>query len=198
MSSFNMPIADFSIVGQLLGFVIKDGYKIKYLRLIFEEREYWIKVSKELRNTLDPEIVPGCWLEISGTQKRKKTGIVKLYAESITLAQQQQKSEQQKSEIEAIALPEAKAKKTPKASVLVCQKSTCRKRGGDEVCRALEAELRDRGLGDRVKIKGTGCLKQCKKGPNVVILPDKAKYTHVKYGQIPALIEKHFATSVTQ
>ncbi|MBP0016149.1 MAG: (2Fe-2S) ferredoxin domain-containing protein [Cyanobacteria bacterium SBLK] len=193
MSSLNMPVADFSIVGQLLGFVIKDGYKIKYLRLIFEEREYWIKVPKELRKTLDPKIVPGCWLEVSGTQKRKKTGIVKLYAESIALTQQQEKSA-----LQAIALPEAKAKKTPKASVLVCQKSTCRKRGGDAVCRALEAELHARGLSDRVKIKGTGCLKQCKKGPNVVIMPDKAKYTHVNYSQIPGLIEKHFTASAAR
>ena len=188
MSEINMPVADFTIVGQLLGFVIKDGYKIKYLRLIFEEREYWIKVSKELRNTLDPRIVPGAWLEISGTQKRKKTGIVKLTAESIALAR-----EQKQSEFEAIALPESKAKSTPKASVLVCQKSTCRKRGGDALCRTLEKELSDRGLSDRVKIKMTGCLKQCKKGPNVVIMPDKAKYTQVNYTQIPQLIEKHFA-----
>ncbi|MGK7928605.1 MAG: ferredoxin [Spirulina sp.] len=182
-----MPIADFTIVGQVLGFVIKDGYKIKYLRLIFEEREYWIKVPKELRNTLDPQIVPGCWVEVSGTQKRKKTGIVKLEAESIALAEKQSKSE-----LEAIALPKAKAKSSPKASVLVCQKSGCRKRGGDAVCRALETGLRDRGLSDRVKIKMTGCLKQCKKGPNVVVMPDKTRYTQINYAQVPELIEKHF------
>ncbi|MEM9540912.1 MAG: (2Fe-2S) ferredoxin domain-containing protein [Cyanobacteria bacterium P01_E01_bin.42] len=211
MSKIVMPIADFQIVGQLLGFVIKDGYKIKYLRLIFEEREYWIKVPKELRSTLDPgagsDIVPGCWLEVSGTQKRKKTGAVKLYAESITLTQQPQVSDAiaqqpQTIKVEAIAPPPVKEtvkeKKAAKASILVCQKSTCRKRGGDAVYRALETELRDRGLDDRVKIKGTGCLKQCKKAPNVVVMPDKARYTNVDRGQVPQLIEKHFTTPVTQ
>ena len=183
MSKAKMPVADFAIVGQLLDVIIKDGYKIKYLRLIFEEREYWIKVPKELRNTLDPRMIPGCWLEVSGTQKRKKTGIVQLTADTIALAKQQPKSE-----LEAIVLP----KLSPKACVLVCQKSTCRKRGGEAVCHALEAELRDRGLGDRVKIRTTGCLKQCKQGPNLVVMPDKARYSNVSSAQIPALIEKHF------
>ncbi|NEP36436.1 (2Fe-2S) ferredoxin domain-containing protein, partial [Moorena sp. SIO3B2] len=79
-----------------------------------------------------------------------------------------------------------------KASILVCQKSSCRKRGGQAVCNAIASSLKDHGLEDQVKIKETGCLKQCKHGPNLVMMPDKARYSEVAPQQIPTLIERHF------
>ncbi|NES81549.1 MAG: (2Fe-2S) ferredoxin domain-containing protein [Moorea sp. SIO2B7] len=187
MGKLAAQISEFHIIGQLLGFVIKDGYKIKYLRITISEREYWIKPSKEIRSSLDPAIVPGCWVEVSGTRKLcMKTGKLKLKADSVGLAAITQDSQPQ-----VFAPKPEKIKK--KASILVCQKSSCRKRGGTAVCQMLEESLRDRGLREKVKIKTTGCLKQCKKGPNLVMMPDKARYSNVRPQQIPALIDKHIA-----
>ena len=62
---------------------------------------------------------------------------------------------------------------------MVCQKSDCMKRGGKAVCQALEAALSDRGLEDQVTIKGTGCMKNCKAGPNLV-MPDKTRYSRIQ------------------
>ncbi len=179
MSKTKNLVSEFTAVGQLLDFIIKDGYKIKYLRLVISEREYWIKVPKELRKNLDPAIQPGSWLEVSGTSKRKsKTGILKLEAEEIHLLN---------------SAPKQTTKQViPKTKVLVCQKSNCWKKGGKAVCQVLEKQLSERGLANQVKIKRTGCLKQCKKGPNLVMMPDKARYTNVIPQQIPGLIEKHF------
>jgi len=46
-----------------------------------------------------------------------------------------------------------------------------------------------------VNIKLTGCLKQCKKGPNLVVMPDKKHYNQVAPQDVPSLIERHFATA---
>ncbi|MDJ0557084.1 MAG: (2Fe-2S) ferredoxin domain-containing protein [Microcoleaceae cyanobacterium MO_207.B10] len=80
-----------------------------------------------------------------------------------------------------------------KAHILVCQKSDCQKRGASKVCKALSETLSDRGLEDQVTIKKTGCLKKCKAGPNLVIMPNKARYSRIKSAEIPDVIEKHFA-----
>ena len=180
-------VSEFTIVGQLLDFVIKDGYKIKYLRITVSDREYWVKLSKEVRSSLDTSIKPGCWLEISGTQKlKRKTGTLKLKAEDVNLipAPNQQNS--------TVTIPQAKPKK---AKILVCGKSSCRKRGAKAVCEALESSLKACGLGDEIKIKETGCLKKCKQGPNLIMMPDKARYTQVRPKEIPTLVSKHYSNS---
>jgi (2Fe-2S) ferredoxin len=80
-----------------------------------------------------------------------------------------------------------------KAQILVCQKSDCQKRGAGKVCQALSQALSDRGLQDHVTIKKTGCLKKCKAGPHLVIMPNKARYSRISSSEIPDVIEKHFA-----
>ncbi|HBY80813.1 MAG TPA: NADH:ubiquinone oxidoreductase, partial [Cyanobacteria bacterium UBA11148] len=84
----------------------------------------------------------------------------------------------------------------PKASVILCQKSSCRKRGAAEVHQAVIESLGDRGLGEQVAIKDTGCMKQCKYGPCMVFMPDKSRYTEVRAKDVPMLVEKHFASKL--
>ncbi|OBQ32475.1 MAG: (Fe-S)-binding protein, partial [Anabaena sp. CRKS33] len=48
-----------------------------------------------------------------------------------------------------------------------------------------------------VAIKGTGCMKNCKAGPNLV-MPDKTRYSKVKAEQVPALINKHFPGEIRE
>lgn len=79
---------------------------------------------------------------------------------------------------------------------MICQKSTCWKRGGEEVCQAIKNTINDQGLDEQVQVKLTGCLKQCKNGPNVVIMPDKARYSNVRPQEIGFLIDKHFTAKV--
>ena len=181
--------SDFSIVGRLLGFVYKDGDKIKYLKISLRDQEYWVKPSKNLRDGLDRQFNPGCWLQLSGEQQiSRKTGILKLKADVVELA-----GSTKISSIEPLANekkpPQSKSKT---AKILICQKSSCRKRGGNAICQLLEQELSERNLTSQVQVKLTGCLKKCKKGPNLVIFPDKTHYTQVSPKQIPALLNRHF------
>ncbi len=191
MSKLKEKVSEFSETGEFLGFIFKDGYKIKYLRIAISEREYWIKLSKELRDNLNPDITPGCLIKVDGEAKLcLKTGKLKLKATQVSRTEAISKI----SNCPSLAKENKKTKS--KATILVCQKSTCwHKKGGKAVCQVLEENLRDRGWEDKVKIKTTGCLKQCKKGPNVIVMPDKTKYSQIGPKQIPNLLEKHFASN---
>lgn len=190
MAKIKEQISQFSLVGQLIGFIFKGGVKLKYLRIVAAEREYWIQLPKPLRKNLDPAIAPGCWLEIQGYRKRSlKTGKVKFNAESVEL------SKRSSSPSLTLACDSPKRASKATAKILVCQKSDCRKRGAQKVCQALTANLEKLGLAEEVEIKLTGCLKECKKGPNLVVMPDKARYSRVRTQQIPELVTQHFRSN---
>ena len=194
MSKIKPSAVEFEWVGQLLDFIIKDGYKIKYLRLNVAEREYWVKVPKSLRAELDPAIRPGSQLAVSGWASRcTKTGKLKLKAESIRLIGGFETSEAGIAPAPAEA-PAKLAKQKP-AKVLVCTKSSCRKRGADAICAALRERLQAQGLTGRVEIKTTGCLKACKQGPNVVVMPGKVRYSGIASERVVASIAKYFDTN---
>jgi (2Fe-2S) ferredoxin len=193
MLTIQDEVVQFAWVGQLIDRVFEEGYKIKSLRVMVSEREYWIKLSKNIRKTLDPNLVPGCWVEVSGCRKIcKKTGKLKLKADFV-----QRVAAPPSSDAMVCVARELRAKPV-KASILMCQKSDCMKRGGREICQAIARYLRDRGLEESVQIKATGCLKQCKKGPNLIVMPDKARYSQIASQEIPELLEKHFATAASR
>jgi (2Fe-2S) ferredoxin len=181
--------SEFCLEGRFLEYAIVDGYKLKGLILGTAEGECYVKLSKHLRCEFLGKLQRGTWLEIVGTKKYcSKTGGFRLKAERVMTARENG---------EAHIKPE-KAEKIPpakKATILMCQKSDCMKRGGRQLCQALMEELSDRALDDSVTIKGTGCMKNCKGAPNI-IMPDKTRYSGVKASQVPALLDKHFGKVV--
>jgi (2Fe-2S) ferredoxin len=181
---FGKEVSAFSLEGKFLNFEFEDGYKRKYLQLESSEGEYCIKLAKYLRSSFALDLTPGDRVQIFGEKKfNPKKGTLTLKAERVILIDRKQAPA-------PVPIPTKPAK--AKASILVCQKSDCMKRGGREVCQALQAALGDRGLENEVAIKATGCLKQCKAGPNLVVMPDKTRYSRVCTEQIPELIDKHF------
>lgn len=186
--SKSAKISAFNLEGRFIGFVGELETQPKRLRLATAEGERYIKLSKELRSSLYQALTPGDWLKVSGEQKYKyKTGELKLKAEQVTL---KTASPQAK-----VSQPEAAAPKT-KACVMVCQKSSCCKRGASQVLGALTESIRTRGLEEQVAIKGTGCMKQCKSGPCVVVMPDKSRYTKVAPKEALGLVDKHFTAKL--
>ncbi|NET57783.1 MAG: (2Fe-2S) ferredoxin domain-containing protein [Symploca sp. SIO2E6] len=175
----------FSLEGRFVGFVGDFGKPPKRILVATSEGERNIKLLKKLRGSVVEVLEPGDWVQISGKQKyKRKTGKLKLKAQqlqSIAPVQQQKSA----------ASPAVAAPKT-KACVLVCQKSSCRKRGSSKVRESIVGYIRDRGWENQVALKGTGCMKQCKKGPCVVFMPDKSRYVKVEPKQVPTLMEKHF------
>lgn len=177
----NSQVTEFCFEGRFLDFVIKDGYKLKGLLLSTSEGECYIKLAKHLRSAFDLRLPKGTWLQVVGTkQYNAKKDQVTLVAERVMAASADMGT------VTAQSLAKTKPAKTQ--TILVCQKSDCMKRGGKALCQALESELINHGLENSVAIKGTGCMKNCKAGPNLV-MPDKTRYSKVKAEQVPTLID---------
>ena len=152
--------------------------KPRYLRLSTATGEQQIKLAKELRPLLHRSLVLGEWVEVSGFQKLdSKQGTLKLKAAQVVTKS-------------AHALPQPSLPPAKPDCILICQKSDCCKRGSRQVAKALETELRDRGLQDQVTVKATGCMKRCKEGANLV-MPDKTRYSRVRPEKASALLDKH-------
>ncbi|MBD2663898.1 (2Fe-2S) ferredoxin domain-containing protein [Richelia sinica] len=189
--SLNTNIREFCIEGRFLDFVIEDGYKLKGFLIKTVEGEFYVKLAKNLRINFDWKLPKGTWLQVVGTKKfDHKKGTFKFKAERVIAKNSDQ--EKVASVSPSPLHPQTKPAKTQ--SILVCQKSDCMKRGGKALCQALESELRKNGLEDKVTIKGTGCMKQCKAGPNL-IMPDKTHYTRIQASQVPGLVNKHFGSN---
>lgn len=209
-------VSEFSLEGEILGLIVEDGCKLKYLRLSSDRGvEYLVKLCKELRSFLLPVLTPGLKVQVVGEKEiNLKNGKIKLKARSLKLALGKKEPSPElldstnlpfvvlTSDDRAIAKTEVtsptaaqtvKAPAKTQTKILVCQKSDCLKRGGAGVCKALENALNSRGLEDQVTVQGTGCLKQCKAGPNIVVMPDKTRYSRIAPAEIPAIIDKHFA-----
>jgi NADH:ubiquinone oxidoreductase subunit E len=186
----NSQVTEFCFEGRFLDFVIKDGYKLKGLLLSTSEGECYIKLAKHLRSAFDLRLPKGTWLQVVGTkQYNAKKDQVTLVAERVMAASADMGT--------VTAQNLAKTKPDKMQTILVCQKSDCMKRGGKTLCQALESELINHGLENSVAIKGTGCMKNCKAGPNLV-MPDKTRYSKVKAEQVPALINKHFSGEIRE
>jgi len=204
MSKFDRnQVSEFCLEGRFLDFAIKDGYKLKGLLLATAEGECYVKLAKDLRAAFNLQLAKGTWLQVLGEKTLDlKTGEVKLKASRVMAAGGHRETggllERQGGQGDRGKGGEVvadKKAKPAKATILVCQKSDCMKRGGTGVCRALEAALSDRSLSNEVTIKGTGCMKNCKAGPNLV-MPDKTRYSRIQASQVPALIDKHLADKI--
>ncbi|MGB3655479.1 MAG: (2Fe-2S) ferredoxin domain-containing protein [Rivularia sp. (in: cyanobacteria)] len=183
--------SEFCLEGRFLDFVIKDGYKLKGLLLGTSEGDRYIKLANHLRDAFDLRLPPGTWLQVVGEKNYDtKTGEVKLKAERIMAARAQVETK----EVQTAPTQKSKEKSAvaaKKNTILVCQKSSCMKRGGKKLCQAIAASVSERGIEDQVTIKGTGCMKKCKAGPNL-IMPDKTRYSKIQAEQVSTVMDKHF------
>ncbi len=199
MSKKYKQISTFSLEGRFLNFILEDGYKIKHLYLATAEGELCIKLSKEARASVNGVLAPGSWIGIVGEQSVDLvTGEVKYKAFLINQAVAR-RGENLAVTSPQMALPmksEAEKSKAQRpATILMCQKSDCMKQGGKALCQALQETLSDRGLQDQVTIKGTGCMKKCKAGPNLV-MPDKTHYSRISARDVPKIVDRHFSNAI--
>ncbi|MBI4185967.1 MAG: NADH-quinone oxidoreductase subunit NuoF [Chloroflexi bacterium] len=76
-------------------------------------------------------------------------------------------------------------------TVLVCQGTGCQSSKSDQIQAALQQEIVQLGLSDRVKVKSTGCHGFCQRGPTLIIEPDGIFYTRVKAQDVPEIARCH-------
>ncbi|MBW4667280.1 MAG: (2Fe-2S) ferredoxin domain-containing protein [Cyanomargarita calcarea GSE-NOS-MK-12-04C] len=179
-------LSQFNLSGQFLGFVEDTAGKFKYMRLIlakcesispFSTEEVQIKLPKELRASMDLSLVHGDEVRIVGVSKLdQQTGKIKLKAYQVTPVG---------------GCPKQEMSTPMKARILVCQKSGCRKHGGNGLLSEIEAILQERGLLGHVTIEYTSCQKRCNKAPNCVLQLGKKEYNLMHPRAIASLLEHH-------
>jgi (2Fe-2S) ferredoxin len=88
---------------------------------------------------------------------------------------------------------------TPERHVLVClnarppgnPKGSCAEKGSESLADRLKALVRERGLGERVIVSRTSCLKHCSHGITVAVQPDNVWYGGVAPGDLDEICESH-------
>lgn len=74
--------------------------------------------------------------------------------------------------------------------IYVCtQGKKCPKRGSKKVLEKLQAEVADQA--SSLEIKGCGCLGTCKKGPSLIVTPEKTRYGRVKAEDAAEIVKAH-------
>lgn len=178
----------FCLEGQFEGFAAGSKSPFKYLSLRSHDQQYVIKLPKSVRLMLFRYLQVGDRIRVVGAESiDKETGELKLKAREVVRVKPLEVVS-----APAVAVTGAKMPKRRTPKILICQKSSCRKRGALQVCSQVEAALANHGLADTVQIKLTGCMDKCKAGPNLVVMPHKHRYTKVKPAQVTELIAQHF------
>ncbi len=79
-----------------------------------------------------------------------------------------------------------------KCKLLVCTRGKkCPKRGSEELAKSLRKEVDRQGLQDRIKVKDSDCLKLCKTGPSMMVLPEEVCYGNVSTSDCQEIVSCH-------
>lgn len=87
----------------------------------------------------------------------------------------------------------------PQRHVFVClnlrppgnPKGSCAEKGSEAVFDRLKAMVKEGGLGDRVIVNRTNCLKHCSQGVTVAVHPDNVWYARVTLADLPEILQSH-------
>lgn len=215
----NFHSAYFYCLGRFVNFV--PGEKSPCQSLLLEVMcsdcdlpwgETELTLSKALRQMMYGYLSPGDWVHVVGSGKLDSGSdqrlwqareIVKLSATQAEariqdhaaqlLSKSQLFTEQPIAEQPIVSRSVAATSKPIR--ILICQKSACLQRGALAVSEAVETALSEANCAQQVTIKAVGCLKQCKAGPNLVVLPGGDRYSQMTPNAARSLIQKHLQTA---
>ena len=211
MGNKYLKLSEFDIEGEFLGFSDNQSKKFKYLQFGLAKcnasagltaGNLEIKLPKELRKALSLTLSLGDRIRVVGCSKlHSPTGKIKFKAYDVTPLPL---CSIHKSSLQQSILNEGNNSKPqclPKAKILVCQGSGCRKRGAKSLLSKIEkslskgkvsAEALER-VQKQVKIQSTGCIKKCSNAPNCIVQVGKKKYRKMEPDAIASLLEEHLS-----
>lgn len=76
-------------------------------------------------------------------------------------------------------------------SVMVCGGTGCTSSDAKKIIEALNQEVSNHGIQDRVEVVRTGCFGLCELGPVVIVYPEGIFYNCVEVKDIPDIVEQH-------
>lgn len=147
--------------------------KIKGLELQAGNTLYAIKLPKYLRPMLAWEVEPQAFVQVWAYPDDDIWRAINLLplpeAEVAALQQQRSSDPPQGAENENAA--KARSGEDKPLCIQVCRKGKCYKQGGQHIWKILQSEVESNPDLQHISIEATGCMKACKKGPNVRVLP---------------------------
>ncbi len=152
--------------GKYVGAFRSDKGKLKGIRLQSGGEEYAIKLPKYLRPMLVRELMPEAFIQVWAYPDKEIWRAINILPLS---------------EAEILALPKeaetvssqaaSAASSATKACIQVCRKGKCFKQGSREVYHVLQNEVEANPDLQHIEVEAVGCMKACKQGPNLRILP---------------------------
>jgi NADH:ubiquinone oxidoreductase subunit E len=137
------------------------------------------KVSKQLRPQIQ-DWEPGIWLAVMIQERIDMvTGSKKIKVRELLQLPDDLNSPENLSSLPVMLV---EAPKSP-AQIRVCQGSTCRRRGSEQICQMMQEYIDRSNLTTQVEIKPVKCLHQCKDAPHIVT-PDLSRATKTHHRQV--------------
>lgn len=174
--------------------------KIKGIQLRSDSETYAIKLPKYLRPMLVRELAPGAFVQVWAYFEEEKWRGINLLplseCEAIALRETWQSLEVPVEDVATttdISTAETNETAPPakKLCVQVCRKGKCFKQGGRQIVQSLEGAIAADPSLQHISVEGVGCLKACKKGPNLKLSNSKRVISGVTPENALALITQH-------
>jgi (2Fe-2S) ferredoxin len=187
------------LVGYFLGWG-DDRTPHRYIKIATSEGEQVVKVGKSLRSQIQ-DWQPGIWLTLLSQERiNSTTGAVKIKVKQLLTSPRVDPPERVSSNLPQGADCSLDAdRSTANSQIRVCQGSSCRRQGSEQICRSIQAYLDRHALNDRVEIQPTKCLHQCKSAPHAIftnsnreLLPGKTHYRKLHVDRVQTILERHF------
>ena len=207
MIKCEVPAPEFCLVGTVSKLSLKKKGKVKRFELQTPKGNFYFKIPHKLHKRLNCQLYPNAKLEVRGKANVcPKKAKIKLKIEQIKVlspnpspppldlkffdstTSENSTISENNTVLENVTNSELKGK------ILLCKKSSCWKRGGKAIYEKITEELQEQGLDDSITVKKTGCMGRCKSAPNLVVLPDKARYKRFNEEEVNSLIDTHFLT----
>ncbi|MGF1458616.1 MAG: (2Fe-2S) ferredoxin domain-containing protein [Leptolyngbyaceae cyanobacterium] len=142
--------------------------KIKGIYLHTGEQVLAIKLPKYLRPVLVRELAPKAFVQVWAYREENQWRGINILplSDPETLALQASWPGIGASE-PAVPAATSSQSPSPQLRVQVCRKGKCFKQGGCQILRSLETAIATDPNLQHVAVEGVGCMKACKKGPNL-------------------------------
>ena len=90
------------------------------------------------------------------------------------------------------AMPAEHAHAAVEKHVFVCANADCAARGSLPLLSKLRQEVKQAGLGRKVRVTKSSCMGRCGEGPSVAVYPDGIWYREVQAADAAELVREHF------
>jgi hypothetical protein len=183
-------MSDSNVSNSSQGQVLKGRYvepyrsnkgKLKGLQLQIGEATYTIKLPKYLRPMLARELAPMDFVQVWAYPDDdiwKAINVLPLSAEETEALKQHWQEFPPESNTPSTAATDDSAQGNPaskpkakKQCIQVCRKGKCYKQGSKHIWSVLQSEIENNPDLQHISVEATGCMKACKKGPNLKVQP---------------------------